>query len=132
MKITLLTPALAAILGFALASTPVSAQTDMGSNATAPAAPSATTTTTSTTTTTPAPKAKIRYMGKITAMSATSVTISGKKDLTLTIAPTTTFLKDKMPATAADFVVGDKITGSYSMDDSGAMMANSIHKKSSK
>ena len=50
------------------------------------------------------------------------------KTLTLTITPNTTYLVDKKPATAADFAVGDKVTGSYSKDATGAMMANSIRR----
>ena len=118
MKITLLTPALVAILGLALAGAPVTAQAQTSTNTTDAAGSVAT-------------KAKkIPYKGSITAIDATSVTVAGKdKTLTLAITPKTKFKKDKEMATVADFAVGDKITGSYSTDDAGAMTANSIHKK---
>jgi len=124
MKITLLTPALVAILGLALAGAPTTAQ--------------AQTTTTTPDTTAPAP-AKVKkhekpeFKGSITAISATSVTVANKKKtLTLAITPKTTFKIDKAPATVTDFAVGDKVSGSYSTDASGAMSANSLHKKTPK
>ena len=123
MKITLLTPALAAILGLALAGAPVTAQAQTSTNSTA--APAAAPT--------PAPAKKITYRGSITAIDAASVTVaSTKKTLTLAIASTTTFLKDGEPATLADFAVGDKVTGSYTKDATGAMTAASLHKKTPK
>ncbi len=125
----LLITALVAIVGFAFAGAPVTAQAQTATNATTPAAPST------------APKVKEKgdkkksdktpYTGSITAIDATSITVaSTKKTLTLAIAPTTTFKKDKAAATAADFAVGDKVTGSYTTDASGALTAASIHKKS--
>jgi hypothetical protein len=119
MKIPLLTPALVAILGLALAGAPVITQADTSTNS----APD---------TSAPAPvKAKkTPFKGSITAIDAASVTVVSKeKTLTLAITPKTTFKKDKAPATLADFAVGDKVTGSYSTDASGAMTANSLHKK---
>jgi len=128
MKITLLTPALMAILGLALAGAPVTAQAQTSTNAVTTAAP--------TPTPTPAKAkkaAKTDYKGSITAMDATSVTVaSTKKTLTLAIAPTTTFKKDGKTATLADFAVGDKVTGSYTVDATGAMTAYSLHKKTAK
>jgi hypothetical protein len=127
MKISLLTPALVAILGLALAGAPVTVQAQTSTNS-APAAAAAASTPAKVTKT-----AKIPYKGSITAIDATSVTVASKdKTLTLAITPKTTFKKDKMVATLADFAVGDKITGSYSTDATGAMMANSIHKKTPK
>jgi len=128
MKITLLTPALVAILGFALAGAPVTVLAQTSTNATTAAAPST------------APKVKekkktdkITYEGSITAINATSVTVaSSKKTLTLAITPKTTFKKDKEAATLADFAVGDKVSGSYTTDKSGAMSAASLHKKTAK
>ncbi len=119
MKITLLTPALVAILGLALAGAPSTAQAETSTNSTtAPASAKA------------AKSAKTQYSGAITAIDATSVTVASKeKTLTLAITPKTTFKKDKAAATLADFAVGDKVTGSYSKDASGAMTANSLHKK---
>src|SRR5271156_5139527 len=110
MKITLLTPALVAILGLALAGAPVTAQAQTSTNSadtTAPVAPA-----------TPAPAKKMKptkYSGSITAIDAASVTIANtKKTLTLAITPKTKFKKDKVVATLADFAVGDKVSGSYS------------------
>jgi len=122
MKITLLTPALVAILGLALAGVPVTAQAQTSTNAVTTAAP--------------AKEKKVKptnYSGSITAIDATSVTVSNKeKTLTLAITPKTTFKKDKAAATVADFAVGDKVTGSYTKDASGAMTANSLYKKTPK
>jgi hypothetical protein len=125
MKITLLTSALAAIVGFAFIGAPVTASAQNATNATAPAAPST------------APKvkekkksAKTSYEGSITAIDASSLTVTtSKKTLTLAITPTTSFKKDKLAATAADFAVGDKVTGSYTTDATGALSAASVHKK---
>jgi hypothetical protein len=126
MKITLLTPALVAILGLALAGAPVTAQAQTSTNsvaATAPVKVKAKTT----------KPADITYKGSITAIDATSVTVANTdKTLTLAITPKTTFKKDKVVATLADFAVGDKVTGSYTKDATGAMTANSLHKKTVK
>jgi hypothetical protein len=120
----ILIPAFVAIVGLALIGAPVTAQAQTSTNATAPAAPST------------APKvkekkaAKVEYKGSITAIDATSVTVANsKKTLTLALTPTTKFKKDKVTATAADFAVGDKVTGSYTTDASGAMTAASLYKK---
>ncbi len=122
MKINLLITALVAILGLAFAGAPLTAQaqTTNTSSATAP------------TPTKDKKAAKTPYSGSITAIDASSVTVDGKKTLTLAIAPSTTFKKDGKTATLADFAVGDKVTGSYSKDSTGAMTACSIHKKASK
>jgi ribosomal protein S1 len=122
MKITLLTPALVAILGFALASAPITAQAQSTTDSTSTAAPEK------------KDKAKkTPFMGSITAIDSSSVTVASKeKTLTLAITPETKFKKDKEEATLADFAVGDKVTGSYSKDESGGMTANSLHKKTEK
>ncbi len=118
MKNTLLISALVAILGLAFAGAPVSAQSTNAAAATAPKK---------------SKEAKTPYKGSITAITATSVTVANKtQTLTLAIAATTKFEKDKKPATAADFAVGDTITGSYTKDATGAMTAASIHKKTDK
>jgi Domain of unknown function (DUF5666) len=126
MKITFLTPALVAIVGLALVGAPVTAQAQTSTNAPAAAASTAT----------PAKvkkAAKTEYKGLITAIDATSVTVaSTKKTLVLAISPTTTFKKDKAAATLADFAVGDKVTGSYTADATGALTASSLHKKTAK
>jgi len=124
MKITLLTPALVAILGLALAGAPITAQAQTSTNS-APATAAAASTPAKVTKT-----AKIAYRGSITAIDATSVTIANtKKTLTLAITPKTKFKKDKVVATVADFAVGDKVSGSYSTDATGAMTANTLYKK---
>jgi hypothetical protein len=133
MKITFLTPALVAILGLALAGAPVSVQAQTTTNTPAAAAPATAT----------APKAahmksdKTNYEGTITALDAGSVTVTTTKaPLVLAIAPTTKFAimkgHKKTPATAADFAVGDKVTGSYTTDATGALTAYSVHKKALK
>lgn len=137
MKMNLTTSALVAILGLALASVPFTAQAQTSTNATT----TATTAPTAATTTKPAAAkkaAKTQYKGSITAISATSVTVaSTEKTLTLAITPSTKFgvksaKKDYTAATQADFAVGDAITGSYSTDGTGALVANTIHKKAAK
>jgi hypothetical protein len=121
MKITLLTPALVAILSLAFVTTSVKAA---DTTTTAPAAAATTPVSTKVN--------KVPYKGTITAISATSVTISGKETLTLAIDDKTKFAVSKKKATAADFAVGDAITGSYTKDDAGALTAASIHKKAAK
>ena len=135
----ILLPALVAIVGLAFVGAPVTAQ--------------AQTTTAPTTAPTPAPAAnaaapsdapkvkekkksdKTSYSGSITAISATSLTVATTKDsLTLAIGADTKFMtigadKKKTPATAADFAVGDKVTGSYTKAADGTMTAASVHKK---
>jgi hypothetical protein len=127
MKITLLTPAFAAILGLALVGASITAHAQTSTNA-APAAPVSTSM---------PPKVKkmtkTPYEGSITAMDASSITVTTTKaTLTLAITPKTTFKKDKVKATLADFAVGDKVTGSYTTDATGAMSAASVHKKTPK
>jgi hypothetical protein len=76
---------------------------------------------------------KIRYKGSITAIDAASVTVANtKKTLVLAITPNTKFKKDNDTATLADFAVGDKVSGSYSTDATGAMTANSLYTKTPK
>ena len=124
MKHNFLITALVAIVGFAFIGAPLKAQ-----STNAPADTSST-----------APKKekkksdKIQYAGSITAIDASSITVATtKKTLTLAIAPTTKFAtkdgKKLTPATAADFAVGDAVTGSYSTDASGTLTAASVHKK---
>jgi len=124
MKITFLTPALVAILGLAFASAPITAQAQSSTNSSSSTAPA------------PAKDKKTKptpYTGTITAIDASSVTVAGtKKTLTLAITSATTYKKDKEAATLSDFAVGDAVTGSYTTDDSGALTAHSIHKKTAK
>jgi hypothetical protein len=120
MKLTLLSSALAAVL--VLACTPVQAQTP---------APVATSTPGMAASTTPAMSMKpVPYKGTITAMTATAVTVQGAKAvMTLAITPDTKYRGGKA---VTDFAVGDKVTGSYTKDASGAMTAYSLHKKKAK
>jgi len=102
MKITLPISALAAVLGLALASAPVTVQ----AATTTPAAPAPAA----------APKAT-KYSGTLTAVDTTAntITISDKTlaPRTFTITPATKIKKDGKVATLADFKVGDKVGGSY-------------------
>jgi len=132
MKLTILTPALVAILGLALASVPATLQAQTPTtNAPSTTAPAATK---------PAKAKKPQapsYKGSLTAIDTTANTITvqipaTKKDpaktLTLAIAATTKFAKDKKAATLADFAVGDNVTGSYTKNADGSLTANSVHK----
>ena len=122
MKITLLTPALVAILGLALVGATVTAQAAISTNSAVASAPAKTT-----------KLVKTEYSGSITAIDASSVTVTTTKaPLTLAIASTTIIQKDKKTATLADFAVGDKVTGSYTKDATGAMTAASLRKKTVK
>jgi hypothetical protein len=128
----ILPTALVAIVGLAFVGAPVTAQAQTPAPATAPApaapAPS------------DAPKTKKKmdstpYAGTIATISATSVTVTTKKDtLTLAIGPDTKFMtigadKKKTPAAVTDFAVGDAVTGSYKKAADGSMTAASVHKK---
>ncbi len=115
MKLTLLTSALVAVLTLGC----VSVQ-------------AATTASTTTTTVKAATVKKTPYKGTITAVdaAANSVTVQGAKEsMTLAVTPETKFKGGKA---LADFAVGDKVTGSYSKDASGATTACSLHKKAAK
>jgi Domain of unknown function (DUF5666) len=128
MKINILSSALAAILGLALVGTPITAKAQTATNATSPAAPST------------APKVKekkkgdvTQYEGSISAIDATSVTVTTKKgDLKLALDAKTQYKVDKKKSAATDFAVGDKVTGSYSTGADGSLTAHSLHKKTAK
>jgi len=120
MKITILTPALAALLGFALAGAPVTAQAQTSTNTTtAPAAPAK------------AKTNKVNYHGAITAIDTTASTVTllshskkeGDKTLVLSVDATTVIKRDKVAATLADFKVGERVTGSYVAEASGTLTA---------
>jgi len=127
MKINLLTSALAAIVGLAFIGAPVTASAQTSTNATAPAAPST------------APKVKekkksdytqIPKGAKISAIDATSVTLTtAKGDVKLALAADTGFEVNKKTATAADFAVGDVVTGSYKTAADGTNTAHNLRKK---
>ena len=133
MKNPLLTPALAAILGLALAGVPVTvhAQNAVTTGTTTASEPVTTaapvTTTAPTTTTKPVKPKKTNYGGTLTAIDATASTItvqSSKNKLDLVIASTTIITRDKKPALLTDFVVGTRVTGSYTTDaTTGTMTA---------
>ncbi len=132
MKINLLTPALVAFLGLALAGATSTAQAQSSTNAPATNAPTAVTTMPMSGPAKVMASKSTRYSGTITAIDATSVTIANtQKTLTLAITPQTKFKKNKIVATLADFAVGDKVSGSYFTDATGAMTAKSIYKKTS-
>jgi len=135
MKNTLITSALVAILGLALTSISSNAQTDTNSTSATPAATTSTTTPSTSPSTTPKPAAKTAkksnktpYSGKITAISATSVTVTGAKTLTLAIDGKTKYEVDKKKAALTDFAVGDSVTGSYEGTGTN-LTAASLHKK---
>ena len=132
MKNTFITSALVAVLGFALASAPVTIKAQ-----TTPTQTTAATTTGSTTPSKPAKK-KSAYTpfpkgSTISAIDATSVTLkTAKGDLKLAIDAKTGFQVDKKKAAATDFAVGDAVTGSYSTGDDGSMTAHNVRKKTAK
>jgi Cu/Ag efflux protein CusF len=120
MKITVPISALAAILGFALAGSPVALQAQTTSTpAAAPAAAK--------------PKslaATTEYAGVLTAIdpSGKSITVTGtKRTLVMAVTAKTKYHKDT--PSLSKFAVGDHVTGSYTTDSSGALTAYSIHKK---
>jgi hypothetical protein len=126
MKLILLTPALAAILGLALAGVPLTVQAETN------AAPAPVATTAPTPAAKPAKPKKIAYDGTLTAIDPTAGTITvttKKSSKTLTIASTTKIKKDKKTATLADFAVGAKVTGSYTAEASGKLTASSLYTK---
>ncbi len=124
MKNIVLSSALVAVLGFALASAPVTAQAQ-STNATSATAPA----------TAPVKKAKSKsaftqYKGTLKAISDTSATVTtATGDITLAIDKTTTFKVAKKKAAATDFAVGDAVTGSYATNPDGTFTAHSIHTK---
>jgi hypothetical protein len=128
MKTTVPLSALAAILGFALTGSPVAlqAQTDSSTDSTTPS-------TTDTTTAPAKTKSKAKstpYEGTLTAIDpgGDSITVTtAKKTLVMAVTAKTKYKKDAPALT--DFAVGDKVTGSYTADESGSLTAYSIHKK---
>jgi len=129
MKLSIITPALVAVLGFALASAPatVQAQTSTAPAAAPAPAPAAT----------PAPavapktkSAYTTYKGTISAIDATSVTVTtAKGDIKLAIDATTKIEVSHKKAAATAFAVGDKVTGSYTTGADGTLTAHSLRKK---
>jgi hypothetical protein len=127
MKLISLKPALVAVLGLALAGALVTVKAQ-----TTNAAPAASTAP-STPAKAPAVK-KTPYKGSITAIDASSVTVkTATTSLTLAVTADTKFQlgtsKKNTPATAADFAVGDKVTGSYIKNADGTTTAATVRKK---
>jgi hypothetical protein len=115
MKPTLLSTALAVVLGLAFVGAPALAQTATTATAPAPAASTKTKTT------------KIPYKGTITAVDATSITITAASgSMTFSITPATKYKGGKA---ITDFAVNDVVTGSYIKNADGTMTAASVHKK---
>jgi ABC-type Fe3+-hydroxamate transport system substrate-binding protein len=127
MKLTLLTPALVALLGLALASSNVHAQTT-----TTP--PPGTQTMPANTTSAPSTKTagKQQFGGTVTAVDAASNTVSvhsKKHDVVVSVDAST---KLKGFTAIGDVAVGDKVSGTYETDGSGKMMALSLSKRQPK
>ena len=116
MKSSLLKSALVAVAGLALcAPLVVNAQTAAATPAPA-AAPS-----------TKAAK-PTSYKGTVKSIDASSrVVTTSTGDLTLAIDATTKVKNDDKKAAITDITVGEKVTGSYTKDDTGAMTAYSVH-----
>jgi hypothetical protein len=125
MKNTFIVSALVAVLGFALASAPVtvSAQTTASTSTTTPSKPAKTKSTY-----TSFPKGS-----KISAIDASSVTLTtAKGDLKLAIDAKTGFEVDKKKSDASAFAAGDVVTGSYSTGTDGSLTAHNVRKKTAK
>jgi hypothetical protein len=135
MKNTFITSALVAVLGFALASAPVTVKAQ-----TTPTQTPAATSTGSTTPSKPAKKSGKTAIPKgstITAISASSATLkTASGDLTLVVTPDTKFqfgtAKKNTPATVADFAAGDTVTGSYLKNADGTNTLATLRKKAAK
>lgn len=134
MKITLLTPALTAILGLALASTPMTVQAKTKSDT--PPAPSALTfngpimaidttakTITVQSTPTPPPSAAAAETSKKSKKKSKGPT---PQSLLLTVNGSTKITKDGAASTLDDFKVGDKVSGTYSVETSGSLTATTL------
>jgi hypothetical protein len=120
MKSLLLKSALLAVAGLALcAPVALHAQTTAPAPAPVAVAPSK-----------PAKVTKTPYKGTIKSIDAASLVVTtAKGDLTLALAPTTKVKVDKKAAKATDLTVGEKVTGSYTTDATGALTAYSVHGK---
>jgi hypothetical protein len=71
------------------------------------------------------PKA-IPFKGKLTAVDKPAMTITVSKR-TFSITSETKLFKDGKPATLADGVVGERVTGSYFKGDDGKLTAKSVY-----
>ena len=115
MKPSLLKLALVAIAGLALcAPVALQAQTPTDTDAAMAATSSKT--------------KKTEYHGVVKAVDASSITVTTKKgDLTLTIDAKTIVQVSKKKAAITDIMVGEKVTGSYTKDAGGNMLACKIN-----
>jgi ribosomal protein S1 len=123
MKPSLLKSALVAVAGLALcAPLAVQAQTDT----TNPIATSPVKNPPATTSTKAAKNPS--YKGTVKSIDASSLVVTTSTgDLTLAIAATTKVKNDDKKADITAITVGERVTGSYTKDDTGAMTAYSIH-----
>jgi hypothetical protein len=121
MKLNLLKSALVAIVGLALC---------------APVALNAQTPSTTTPATAPSTKVKpMNYQGTVKSIDTaanTLVVTTTKGDLTLALTTATKVKVDKKKAAITDITMGEKVTGSYTKDATGAMTAYSFHGHTSK
>jgi len=116
MKPSLLKSALVAVVGLALCA-PLALNAQTTAAAPAPAA---------------APSTKAAkptaYKGVVKSIDASSLVVTTSKgDLTLAIAATTKVKNDDKTAEISVITVGEKVTGSYTKDDTGALTAYSVH-----
>jgi hypothetical protein len=116
MKLNLLKSALVAVAGLALcAPLAINAQTP------------------STTTPAAAPSTKVKpanYQGTVKSIDTaanTLVVTTSKGDLTLALTTATKVKVDKKKAAITDITMGEKVTGSYTKDATGALTAYSVH-----
>jgi len=113
MKSSLLKSALVAVVGLALC-----APLALNAQTTPAAAPAASTKAAKPTS----------YKGVVKSVDASSLVVTTKTgDLTLAVAATTKVKNDDKKADITAITVGEKVTGSYTKDDTGAMTAYSVH-----
>jgi Cu/Ag efflux protein CusF len=115
MKPSLLKSALVAVAGLALcAPVALQAQTPTDTDAAMSAASSK--------------MKKTEYKGVVKAIDATTITVTTKKgDLTLTLDDKTIVQVSKKKAAITDITVGEKVTGSYTKDAGGTMLACKVN-----
>jgi hypothetical protein len=120
MKLNLIKSAFAAVAGLALCA-PVALHAQTNTTA----APLATASSTKASKVT-----KIEYKGTVKSIdtAANTITVTCKKgDMTFMVIPTTKITNSKKPATLADIMMGEKVTGSYTKDAAGTMTACKIN-----
>ena len=115
MKPSLLKSALVAVVGLALCA-PVALQAQTPTDTAASMAA------------TSSKLKKTEYHGVVKSVDASTITVTTKKgDLTLTIDDKTTIQVNKKTAAITDITVGEKVTGSYTKDASGTMLACKVN-----